>query len=117
MRARSYPRRAIGLAAAYALALQAIFGLSLGAAAQAAPGTVLCAVAPPAQDGALPPGALHDCAAACLSGGCGAPLTGALPDWQFWGFDTQAQCPPANAETGPVHTAAGTLAGARSPPL
>ena len=116
-RTNAHWRRAIGLAAAYALALQAIFGLSLGATAHAVPGTVLCTVAPPAADGVPPAGAARDCAAACLSGGCGAPPVGAVADWQFCRFTVRTQAAPPDAQTGPVHAAAGTLPGARSPPL
>lgn len=81
MTARTGLRRAAGLVAAYAIALQAIFASSLQAASVSAPGApaVICSFADSAGTAGPPAKGPHDCASACLAGGCGGGLAGNLP--------------------------------------
>lgn len=119
MTARACFRSTIGLLAAYALALQAIFGLSLTAAAQAAPdpAAILCAAHADAGGTDAPAtDSRHDCALACMKGGCGAPSAGIEPASNALRFEPGRAGPrPAIATLASRH-ASGTPHGARSPP-
>lgn len=119
MTARAWFRSTTSLLAAYALALQAIFGLSLTAAAQAAPdpAAILCAAhADTGGSDAPATGGRHDCAVACMKGGCGAPSAAIEPASNALRFEPGRAGPRSGIATLPSRHASGTPHGARSPP-
>lgn len=119
MTARACFRGTTGLLAAYALALQAIFGLSLTATARAAPdpSAILCAAHPDAGGTDAPAtDARHDCALACMKGGCGAPSAGIEPKSKPLQFEPWRAGPRPAIAARASRPASGTPHGARSPP-
>jgi hypothetical protein len=118
MTATACLRRATGLVAAYAIALQAIFASSVLAVAATTPGAagIVCSAHEP--DGAaLPPSRMnHDCAAACTMGGCNGTGAGASPSSGLVVFAVAPDDWRAAAPFALRHTMA-TPHGARSPPV
>lgn len=118
MTARTGLRRAAGLVAAYAIALQAIFASSVQAASVSASGAqaVICSSADSAGTAVPPAKGQHDCASACIANGCGGGPAGNPPSFATIAFAHPPQT--WHAADAPVSRPSSvTSYAARSPPV
>lgn len=120
MTARTGLRRAAGLVAAYAIALQAIFAssvLAASASVSAPPESAIVCSSADSGGAAVPPArGPHDCASACIAGGCGGGPAGSLPSFATIAFADPPQTWHA-ADAAVSRQSSVTSYAARSPPV